>query len=312
MKIHPRNTTLLMKKFSILSFLFLVFASPTVEAQLKIVATLPDCAAIAREIAGDTATVTCLASGSEDPHFVTPRPSYARVLNRADLLIDGGADLEIGWLPPLVSGARNRDILPGARGRHSASANIRLLGVPTGPVDRSQGHVHAAGNPHFLLDPLRGKVAAQRMAAAMKRLDAKNAGRYDERLKDFITRLDAKLIEWNEAMKPCKGAAIVTYHSNFDYFAERYGLKVVGQLEPKPGLPPTPSHVNRLVPSAKSAGTRLVLIGSFRPRRMADFLAGKTNAKTLALPVMPTPSGPAASYIGWIDQLVAEIKAGLK
>ncbi len=282
------------------------------QAGLNIVATLPDCAAIAREISGDLAEVKCLAQGTEDPHFVTPRPSYSRVLNRADLLIVGGADLEIGWLPPLASGARNRDILPGGKGRFSASDGIRLIGVPTGPIDRSQGDIHAAGNPHFLLDPLRGKAVAQNLARALSRIDPKNAERYKANLEAFTSRLDAKLVEWHKIMTPHKGTAIVTYHSNFDYFAERYGLKVVGQLEPKPGLPPTPGHVRKLIPNAKAAGTRIVAIGSFRSRRMADFLAKGTGAKILSLPVMPTDTKPTDGYIGWIDHLVGEFDRALK
>lgn len=284
----------------------------TAQARLNVVATLPDCAAIAREIAGSHADVKSLSQGTEDPHFVTPRPSYSRVLNRADLLIDGGAELEIGWLPPLVSGARNRDILPGAKGRFSAASGIRLLGVRTGRIDRSQGDVHAAGNPHFLLDPLRGKAVAQNIAKVMAQLDPGNADHYQANLAAFTKRLDAKLIEWSETMAPHKGTAIVTYHSNFDYFAERYGLKVVGQLEPKPGLPPTPGHVRRLIPAAKAAETRLIAIGSFRPRRLADFLAKGSGATVLSLPVMPTESKPTHDYIGWIDHLVGQFHKALK
>lgn len=296
----------LMKKIITLSTFLLAIAG-SAEANLNIVATLPDCAALAREIAGDRATVSCLAQGTEDPHFVNPKPSFTRELNRADLLIDGGADLEIGWLPPLVAGARNPAILPGGKGRISASAGIRLLDVPEGRIDRSQGDVHAAGNPHFLLDPLRGKVAAQNIAAAMARLDPENAQAYEENLKQFVARLDGKLREWNAIMMPHKGTAIVTYHSTFNYFAERYGLNVVGQLEPKPGVPPSPGHVKELVPLARSAGIRLVVIGSFRSRRMADFLSEQAGATTLALPIMPTKD-----YIGWIDRLVSDFNENLK
>ncbi|MFT5493992.1 MAG: zinc/manganese transport system substrate-binding protein [Limisphaerales bacterium] len=281
-------------------------------AELRVVATLPDCAAIAREIVSDKASVTCLAGGAEDPHFVSPRPSYTRTLNRADLLIVGGADLEIGWLPPLVSNARNRDILPGGSGRFSAASGIRLLDVPSGPIDRSQGHIHAAGNPHFLLDPLRGKAVAGKIAAALARSDPKNKAVYQANLTAFHKRLDAKLIEWQKTMSAHQGAAIVTYHSTFDYFAERYGLRVVGQLEPKPGIPPTPGHIRRLVPLAKDAKTRVVAIGSFRPKRLADQLARQTGATVISLPVMPTDKGPAHSYIGWIDQLVGAFDSALK
>jgi len=290
----------------------LVLCPIAAQAKLNIVVTLPDCAALVREIVGDKATVTTLAQGAEDSHFVTPRPSYTRTLNKADLLVDGGAELEIGWLPPLVSGARNRDINRGGSGRVSAATGIRLLGVRTGPVDRSQGDVHAAGNPHFLLDPLRGKAVAQNLAKAVVRLDPKNASVYQENLDAFVARLDQKLIEWHKTMAAHKGKAIVTYHSNFDYFAERYGLKVAGQLEPKPGLPPTPGHVRKLVPKAKAEKVRLVVVGSFRPTRLADFLSKQSGATTLSLPIMPTESGESQDYIGWIDRLVSEFDKALK
>lgn len=301
-----------MKNLKLMTIAALALTPIAAQAKLNIVVTLPDCAALVREIVGDKATVTTLAQGAEDPHFVTPRPSYTRTLNKADLLIDGGAELEIGWLPPLVSGARNRNINPGGPGRVSASAGIRLQGVRTGPVDRSQGDVHAAGNPHFLLDPLRGKAVAQNLARAVMRLDAGNASVYQQNLDAFIGRLDKKLIEWHETMTAHKGSALVTYHSNFDYFAERYGLRVVGQLEPKPGLPPTPGHVRKLVPKAKAEKVKLVVIGSFRSRRLADFLAKQSGATTIALPIMPTESGGAQDYIGWIDRLVSEFDKALK
>lgn len=290
----------------------LALASAANAAEFRVVATLPDCAAIAREIAGDKASITCLAGGAEDPHFVSPRPSYTRTLNRADLLIVGGADLEIGWLPPLVANARNRAILPGGAGRLNASSGIRLLDIPTGSVDRSQGHIHAAGNPHFLLDPLRGKAVAGKIAAALERLDPENKAAYRANLADFHTRLDAKLIEWQKTMDAHRGAAIVTYHGNFNYFADRYGLRVVGQLEPKPGVPPTPGHIRQLVPHAKEANARAVAMGSFRPKRLADQLAKQIGVNVLALPVMPADRGPAQSYIGWIDHLVNAFDAALK
>ncbi|MDB4459150.1 metal ABC transporter substrate-binding protein [bacterium] len=276
-----------------------------VAAKLNVVATLPDSAAIARAIVGDVGTVTCLAQGSEDPHFVAPRPSYIRTLNRADVLIEGGADLEIGWLPPLVSGARNSKIRPGAKGRISTAKGLRLLDVSTGPIDRSAGHVHAAGNPHFLMDPLRGKVVAQNITIRLSRIDPSNASKYRSNLDKFVKRLDAKLKEWSERMSGHKGIAFVSYHKTFDYFAERYGLVVVGQLEPKPGVSPTPAHVKALVPKAKAESVKIVVIGSFRSRRMADYLAKLTEASVLVLPVMPMDDLSVDSYFNWIEAIVS-------
>src|SRR5436190_18246152 len=159
-------------------------------AKLNVVATLPDFGAIAQEIGKDKIKVTSIARGTEDPHFVDAKPSYIRVLNQADVLLEGGAELEIGWLPPLVNGARNSKILGDAPGHVILSRGIRLLEVPTGPVDRSMGDVHPFGNPHYSLDPANGKVIASSLAETFSRVDARNAAYYQQNSKKFSERLD--------------------------------------------------------------------------------------------------------------------------
>src|SRR6266436_3860108 len=167
------------------------------EAKLNVVATVPDFGAIAQEIGGDKVKVTTIARGTEDQHFVDARPSFIRVLNQADVLLEGGAELEVGWLPPLVAGARNPKILSDAPGHVILSRGIRLLEVPTGPVDRSMGDVHPFGNPHFSIDPANGKNIASAIAETFSRLDSANAAYYEANLKKFNKRLDAKLAEWD-------------------------------------------------------------------------------------------------------------------
>src|SRR5437879_5073239 len=169
------------------------------QAKLNVVATLPDYGSIAQAIGGDKVKVTSIARGTEDQHFVDARPSFVRVLNQADVLIEGGAELEICWLPPLVNGARNEKILSDAPGHVVLSRGIRLLEVPTGPVDRSMGDVHPLGNPHFTLDPANAKVAANTLADTFSRLDPPNAETYRANLKKFEERLDQKLAEWTKA-----------------------------------------------------------------------------------------------------------------
>src|ERR1051325_2296612 len=217
-------------------FFLYALALPLAQAKLNVVATLPDFGAIAEAIGGDKVKVTTIARGTEDSHFVDARPSFVRVLNQAQVLIEGGAELEIGWLPPLVNAARNSKILANAPGHLVLGQFIQLLDAPTGRVDRSMGDIHPLGNPHYWLDPLNGKIIAQRIAETFGSLDAQNAGLYQKNLKEFEAKIDAKLPEWQKRLEAFKGTKVVTYHKSFEYFARRFGLIIVGQLEPKPGI----------------------------------------------------------------------------
>src|SRR5437870_2298208 len=175
-----------------------VLLTATAQAKLNVVATLPDFGAIAEEVGGDRVKVTSICRGTEDAHFVDARPSFVRVLNQADVLIEGGAELEIGWLPPLVNGARNAKILSDAPGHVILSRGIRLLEVPTGPVDRSMGDVHPLGNPHYWGDPANGKIIASELAETFSRLDPANATYFQGHLQKFNERVDKKLAEWTK------------------------------------------------------------------------------------------------------------------
>jgi ABC-type Zn uptake system ZnuABC Zn-binding protein ZnuA len=282
------------------------------QAKLNVVATLPDYGAIAEEIGGDKVKVTSLAKGTEDPHFVDARPSFIRVLNQADVLIEGGAELEIGWLPPLVNSARNAKILSDAPGHIVLSRSIRLLDVPSGPVDRSMGDVHPAGNPHFNLDPAIGKVMAASIAETFSKLDSANAASYQANLKKFNDRLDAKLAEWTKAMEPFRGTKVITYHKSFDYFLERFGLVLAGTIEPKPGIEPSPTHINALIPRAKEQGVKLVLVEPNRPRKTPTYVAEAVGAKLVIVPGLVNGAEKAKDYISLFDYDVAQITAALK
>jgi zinc/manganese transport system substrate-binding protein len=194
----------------------------TTEAKLNVVATLPDFGALARSVGGDKVDVTILAKPTEDPHFVDARPSFVVALRNADVLIDGGAELEIGWLPPLLQNARNPKIEAGKPGRVVASQGVRLMNVPTN-VTRAAGDVHVLGNPHFTTDPIIAKAVAQHIAQAFSTLDSTNAASYDANYKKFEATINAKLQEWGAAMLPLKGQAVVAYHDSWPYFAHRFG-----------------------------------------------------------------------------------------
>ncbi|MEO8429198.1 MAG: metal ABC transporter substrate-binding protein [Verrucomicrobiota bacterium] len=297
--------------FSILSSFALLSAVPT-QAKLNVVATLPDFAAIAQEIGGDKVKVTAIARGTEDLHFVDARPSYVRVLNQADVLIEGGAELEIGWLPPLVNGARNAKILSDAPGHLIVSRGVRLLEVPTGPVDRSMGDVHPLGNPHYWTDPVNGKTIATSVSQTFSRLDPANAAVYQGNLQKFNERVDKKLAEWTKLLEPYRGTKVVTYHKSFDYFLERFGLELAGTIESKPGIEPSPSYINALIPRLKAVGAKLVMIEPFRPHKTPEYVAQAIGAKLLLLPTSVGGNEKVKDYISLFDYAVAQIAAALK
>jgi zinc/manganese transport system substrate-binding protein len=277
--------------------------------KLRVVATTPDLASVAQAVGGDAVEVTALARPTEDPHFVDPKPSYIVTLNKADVLIEGGAGLEAGWLPPLLDGARNPRIALGTPGRVVAAQGIGLLDVP--PVlDRSMGDVHQYGNPHYLLDPVNAKVVAQTIATALCAADHERCDTYAAGARQFGARVDAKMPEWQALLGPARGTKVVTYHKDFDYFAQRFGLDVIDTLEPKPGIPPSPTHLAELIPKMKAQGARIIIAEPNRERQNPEFVAEKTGADILLLPIMPG-SDVAVDYIGLIDYNVRQVAAAL-
>ncbi|MEK7684648.1 MAG: metal ABC transporter substrate-binding protein [Verrucomicrobiota bacterium] len=290
----------------------LAFAPFVAQARLNVVATITDFGAIAEAIGGDKVKVTSIARGTEDAHFVDARPSFIRMLNQADVLIEGGAELEIGWLPTLVNSARNGKILSDAPGHVILSPHLRLLEVPTGPVDRSMGDVHPLGNPHFWSDPANGKIMAKVLAERFGRLEPSNAAEFQANLRKFHERLDQKTVEWTKLLEPHRGTKVATYHKSFDYFLERFGLVLAGTIEPKPGIEPSPSYINALIPRLKTEGVRLVIVEPFRPRKSPEFVAQAIGAKLLILPEKVGGHEKVKDYFSLFDYNVAQIVAALK
>jgi len=281
-------------------------------AKLNVVATLPDYGSIAEAVGGEKVQVTSLVRGTEDPHFVDARPSLVRALNKADVLLEGGAELEVGWLPTLVNGARNSKILGDAPGHVLLARGVRMLDVPTGPVDRSMGDVHPAGNPHFNLDPANGRGMAASIVAALSRLDPPNAGAYEQNGKKFTEQLERKLAEWTNALAPYRGTKVVTYHKSFDYLLERFGFELVGTIEPKPGIEPSPTHINALIPRMKAAGVKLILSEPNRPRKTPAQLADATGARVVVLPGLVGGVPEATNYLALFDYDVRQMLDALK
>jgi zinc/manganese transport system substrate-binding protein len=300
-----------MKFYSII-FAALLIASATLRAELNVVASLPDFASIAEEIGGKEVQVTTIARGSEDPHFVDARPSFVRILNKADLLIESGAELEAGWLPTLITAGRNAKIQAGGKGHLALARYVKLLDVPTGPVDRSMGDVHPTGNPHFWLDPRNGKIIAQRIAEKLRELDPKNAAVYDKNLAAFTAKLDEKWTEWQNKLEPLRKTKVITYHKSYEYFAAAFGLEVVAQLEPKPGIEPSATHVAHLVQQAKDAGVKMVIIEPYRPRRSAEQLSSAIGAGLVVLPEKTGAVPEAKDYFSLFDSIVKRLTESAK
>lgn len=289
----------------------LVASTSSAAAQIRVVATTPDLAALAREIGGSAVSVVALAKPTEDPHFVDAKPSHIVTLNRADVLIEGGAELEIGWLPPLLESSRNAKIGAGAPGRVVASSGIRMLEIPTS-FDRSKGDVHSLGNPHFLMDPANVKTVARNIAARFSRVNAKSASAYAANLARFNSRIDAKAAEWQRTLAPFRGAKVVTYHKDFVYFANRFGLTIVDELEPKPGIAPSPAHLARVISDMKSQNVKVVLLQPYQNRRTAETVARRTGATVLEMPQQPGARAGTASYFGMMDYLVNTLAGALR
>jgi zinc/manganese transport system substrate-binding protein len=280
-------------------------------APITVVATTPDLASIAREIGGSAVDVKALAKPTEDAHFVDAKPSHIVTLNRADVLIEGGAELELGWLPPLLESARNSKIAAGAPGRIVASHGIKMLEIPA-TFDRSKGDVHALGNPHFLIDPLNAKIVAANIAEHLAQVDPKSAATYRSNLQAFESKVDAKLTEWQKQLAPYKGAKIVTYHKDFVYLAERFGLDIVGTLEPKPGIAPSPSHLATIISTMRSQNAHVILVQPYQNRKTAETVARQTEATVLDMPQQPGAAKDASTYFTMMDYLIRTLANGLQ
>jgi zinc/manganese transport system substrate-binding protein len=281
------------------------------QAKLGVVATTPDFGAVASAVGGDKVAVLTLAKPTEDPHFVDARPTHIVTLNHADALIEGGAELEIGWLPPLVEGARNPKILSGGAGRIVASDGIQLLDVPS-TLDRSRGDVHAAGNPHFMMDPLNAKAVAAHLADAFCKLDATSCPAYRSNLAAFESRLDSKLQEWTARLAPFRGTAIVTYHPTWRYFAQRFGLKAEIFLEPKPGIPPSPPHLAEVIGKMNAEKVKVILLEPFQSRKVAETVASHTGGTVVDVAQFPgAKPGTEGDYLALMDANVQAIAAAL-
>jgi ABC-type Zn uptake system ZnuABC Zn-binding protein ZnuA len=320
-----------------------ISSTETMSRPLQICATVPDLGNLTQEIGGDQVSVVVFAKGKEDPHFVEAKPSFIKALSQADLYLQIGMELEIGWAPVLLQNARNGQVLPGAKGYMDASTIIKPLEVPTGPVDRAMGDVHPLGNPHYLLDPLNGLKVAQFIEDKLIGLRPEKKSFFEERFNSFRKRLgnalvgeklankyefekltvlfeqeklssflkeqkeDSQLGGWLGMVMPYSGAKAVADHNLWPYFARRFGITLIGFLEPKPGLSPTTKHLQLLVERIKVEGVKVILTSPYFDIRHAQFLSKNTGAKIVPLAHQVGARPGADDYIKMIDYNVRQL-----
>lgn len=279
-------------------------------AKLRVLATTPDLASIARAIGGDRVEVEAIARSSEDPHRVTTTPSMVVKISRAHLFIENGLELEVGWVPALLQSARNASVRPGGAGYVDASNRVGVLDVPSGGVTRAQGDVHGSGNPHYTLDPIACKRAAWNIANGLIRVDPAHQAAYIERLQAFYARADAAVARARETLASARGASVVVYHTYYRYLTNRLGLVEVAAIEPVPGVPPSAAHLARVIAEQKAKGVRLVLVEPWSDQRIAERVAREIGAR-VAKPLGAV--GPEASdVLALFERNVAILAAALR
>ncbi len=262
----------------------------TAEAKkLKVITTLTDLASLAQEVGGDKIDVEALAKGYQDPHFVEPKPSFLLKLRNADLLISVGLDLEIGWLPPLITQSGNAKIQPGANGYLDASQFAEILEIPQGKLTRAEGDVHPLGNPHYWLDPDNGRRIAKGITTKLIEMDPADQAYFQQREQDFEKRLAAADARWKAQMALYRNRKVVTYHRSWPNFAKHFGLDVIGYIEPRPGIPPTPSHTIELVNLMKRENVKLLLIEPYFDSKTPNSIASMVGGRVVVL--LPSVGG---------------------
>jgi ABC-type Zn uptake system ZnuABC Zn-binding protein ZnuA len=301
----------------IVAFLTLALAAVTgpavaADQKLNVIATTEDLASIAREVGGDRITAESIARGYQDPHFVEAKPSFILKLQKADLLIVVGRELEIGWLPPLILQSRNAKVQVGTEGYLDASQGVRILDIPTGQITRAMGDVHPQGNPHYWLDPENGRAIAKSISDKLSQFRPGDRAYFELRLTAFGTRLSEAEKKWLAQMAPYKGTKVVTYHRSFPNFADRFGLDIVGYVEPRPGIPPSPRHTLDLIQEMKRQNIKLILVEPYFDLKTPQSIARATGATVLVVPPSVGGVKEAGDFFGLFDYNVTLLANALK
>jgi zinc/manganese transport system substrate-binding protein len=304
-KLHTRFASLL----TALALLLWVCVTPANAAgKLQVMTATTDLAALAQEIGGDKVDVESVAKGYQDPHFVEAKPSFLLKLRHADLLIVVGLELEIGWLPPLITQSTNPKIQVGSAGYFDASRFAKILEIPTGAVTRAEGDVHPQGNPHYWLDPENGLRIAKGIADKFSEMRPADAAYFAQRYSALEQKLKQADQQWQAQMKPYAGRKIVTYHRSWPNFAEHFGLNVVGYVEPRPGIPPSPQHTVELIGQMKRDNVKVIVVEPYFDLKTPNSIARETGGTVVVL--MPSVGGEKeiTDYFKLFDYDIAKLK----
>ena len=288
----------------------MAYAGPAF-ADLKVATSLTDLASVAQFVGGKHVTAQSLCRGYEDPHFVPAKPSLMKAIQHADVFVSVGLELDAGWLPLVLPGSRNPKIQPGSKGFVDASEGVDVLEKPNGTVSRAEGDVHPLGNPHYYTDPKALEVVADHLADVFARLDPPNAAEYAANAKAFDARMETSLAKWAQTMAPYKGSPVVTYHKNFVYFAERFGLKQFGTVEPKPGIPPNPRYLSDLADRMKKEGVKVVLFQAYYNQDPGNQLAKRTGGTAVEIATECGGVPGTDDVFSKFDKLVSSISGAL-
>ena len=301
-----------MKRLTLGVLAALLCSVPASEAagRLRVVATLPTFADLARTIGGEQVDVTAIASPKFNPHFIEPKPSDVLKVKRADLLVHAGLDLE-AWRGPLLDAAGNRNVMQGGERELDLSRGIALLEVPDHTVSRAEGDIHLYGNPHYWTDPENGKIMARAICEKLSALDPAHASAYQQRLRDFLARLDAKIVQWHQRLAPFQGQKLVGYHNEWPYLMRFAGLQMEQFLEPKAGIPPTPKQVEFIEQYVKERRIRAIVQATYFPTRAAEAVAKRTGARVTLLCQSVGELPQAGDYIAMVDYNVTQLVAAL-
>ncbi|MEO6612347.1 MAG: metal ABC transporter substrate-binding protein [Chitinophagaceae bacterium] len=298
------------KRFNLMIILLCVF-SISRAGTIRVVTTTTDTKSITELIGGNKVSVSSIATGYQNPHFVDPKPSYIISLTKADMFVTVGLDLETGWSPQLLSSSRNNKIQKGAQGYVDASAGVNLLQVPSS-ANRAEGDIHIYGNPHYWLDPLNGKIIARNIANGLERVDPSNKAFYEANLQAFFIKIDAKMKEWQARMAAFKGAKIIAYHNEWVYFETRFGLQIVDFMEPKPGIPPSPSQLVKVIKEVKANNIKVIISSPYFSTSSSDVVAKQTGVKELTLATSVGGFDAIKTYFDLFDYNISQLTATLK
>jgi ABC-type Zn uptake system ZnuABC Zn-binding protein ZnuA len=300
------------KTFLILILILGIVPFSYAQEKINILTTTSDLKSIAEFIGGDKVKVGSLAKGYQDPHFVEAKPSFMIKAKKADLFIRVGLELEIGYEELIIDGSRNSKIRIGQLGHLDASEGALLLEVPTTTkIDRSMGDVHPMGNPHYWLDPLNAKIIASNIAERLSKLRPEDEAYFKRNLLDFNHKIDEKVIEWKKKMAPFKGEKVAIYHRSWPYFFNRFDLEIACELEPKPGIPPSPEHLREVIEKIKQENVKVILMEVFYDEKPARFVAERTGVKVVIVPNSVGGTKEAQDYFSLMDTIIDKLVQGL-